>query len=234
MAKTTEKSGKGLHVKLIRLDTLLDLARNACTFSAGTRPIFMIKKGALYLVISLGIHIGSTRTAFFAESKKDGNFLVYSPKNLADGAETAEITDSIRGYALDQSYYKIPIVELTGNAFFEEKDYKKGKVECVSASDYGSIVRSVIVRSAEEESTMPKVYAFTYKGERHIGSFSLLEDEDTKVFCYAKAGTGKAFSFFRYSYTDDRLDTADSIGEHSFIYVRVINLSEPFPFFKPD
>jgi hypothetical protein len=232
--KTTDKKGKGISIKLVKLGSLLDLARNACTFSTGARPVFMIKKDGRYLVVTLGIHIGETRTAFYAESKKSGNFLLYCPKSPANGEETAEIVESPESYMADQSSYKIPIVGISGKAFVEEKDYRKGRVECVEALDPGSVVRSVIGRASEDEAPMPKVYSFTYKSERYIGSFQVLEDEDIKVFCYAKAGTEKAFSFFRYNYTDGRLDQTDSLGEHSFIYTRVINLAEPFPFFKPD
>ena len=68
----------------------------------------------------------------------------------------------------------------------------------------------------------------------YAGSFSLLgEEDDTRVFAFARLEANGKHHFFRYNYNTDKVELTDSFGEHSYMYLRIINLQEAPSFFKP-
>ncbi|MFI5412686.1 MAG: hypothetical protein ACHQX1_02245 [Candidatus Micrarchaeales archaeon] len=229
MKKDSEKEKTTTY--FVKLKSLADLARNISTFGDGVRPLFSFKEKGSYRIFTYGIKIGDTRLILFFDSKAGGNFVVYQPGTAA-GKEIADVKENMVMQTQNRDLQNIPIIELVKSPFHEDKKAKT-KIMNVGIKDYQSIIKGVIARSLENGG-IGKVYAFKNKSGTYIGAFNLIEEEDTKVFCYAKVDFAKDYSFFRYNYTTDNVEQTDTFGEHSYLYVRVINLAEPFLFFKPE
>ena len=82
------------------------------------------------------------------------------------------------------------------------------------------------------DSGVPKVYGFFYKNEHFIGSFDLFHEGETRFLAFAKVGRKEVFSSMSYNYTNGIVEMSNSFSGKSHMYVRVVNLAEPFPFFK--
>ncbi len=231
MTKGSKSKQQSTTIHHVRLKSLKDLARNVLTFGGHTRPIYSIKEKGHYRLFAPGIKLGDVRLVFYAETKEKGNFLMYQPGTQLV-KENAEVKGAMLIEMQGRGIHNIPIIELNKNPYTEDKKAKE-KVTNIEVLDYFSIIRGVIQRSLEDE-TIGKVYAFKHKSIHYIGTFTLMEEEETRNFCYAKTDFAKDYSFFRYNYTTDTAEPADVFGEHSYLYVRIINLEEAFSFFKPE
>lgn len=225
-----EKQGGKIDSQFVRLESLSDLARNTTSFSDSTRPIFAQKIGSAYRLFEQGPKVGAVRFIFYSESKTCGKFLAYKPASGA-GPEILEMKETIPFEMQRGEVRNIPIVEITTSPFNEKK--RATKVISVEVKDYASMVKGAITRSLDSES-IGKVYAFRSGNQGYIGSLSLIEEEDKKVFCYSKIDYDAPFAFLRYNYQADKVEPTDIFGDHPYLYVRVINLAQPFTFFKPD
>ncbi len=230
MKKASSKKGSStIDSKYVRLASLGDLARSATNMSDEIRPIFAIREKGSYRLFVPGIKIDETRMVFYTESREIKDFLVYDPGSPYE-SEKCELRDTFATSIHEMKLIKIPIVELANNPYVE----KKADIATINlkVKEPGNIVKGVIAKSAG--SGFGKVYCFGKDGKRYIGSFALIEEDDRKVFCYAQLGVENVFSFFRYNYNEDKVDMVNSVGAQSFLYARIVNLTEPFPFFKPD
>ena len=232
MAKKEEKKDKKekeeTTAQYIKLSSLGDLARNSSAFGGSVRPLFAVKSGAVFRLMSNGPRMDGSRLVFYVDAKKAGNFLCYKPETTLDKAQL-EINGTVSMEGMKRDTIIVPIIELLSGPFKESKKTKED-IKCIQVRDHASIIKGTIIKSMQDEH-IGKVYAFTYKSKRYIGSFSLVEDEGSEIFCFAQA-EGKECSFFKYNYNTDKVDPTDVFGEHQHMYVRVINLAEPFSFFK--
>ena len=81
------------------------------------------------------------------------------------------------------------------------------------------------------------LYAFSMKGKSFLCGFDMIDElcDDRKTFYYAAVKDKKRGGFAKYGYADNTFGFTDTVGEHSYIYIKIINLAEPFQFFKmPD
>ncbi|MCW6159775.1 MAG: hypothetical protein LVQ95_01645 [Candidatus Micrarchaeales archaeon] len=222
-----KKQGKP-SVQFVKLVSLADLARNATTFSDSARPIFAMKAGSSYRLFDQGPKAGDARIIFYVESKSSSGFLCYKPAGSSD-KEVAELRETVSFTPQGSEMHSIPIIEIKQSPF-EEK--KSASAMNVAVTDYTAIIKGTITKSLSSES-IGKVYAFKSGNKAYIGTFSLIEEEeDLRVFCYAQIENGNAFAFYRYNYQTDKVEQTDVFGEHQYLYVRVINLAQPFSFFK--
>jgi hypothetical protein len=107
---------------------------------------------------------------------------------------------------------------------------KSGKIIKIEIKDPHALVKS-LANYVHEEEPLPKLYAF-YDGKDHIiGTFDFFHESGAKIFTYAKTDIKDSFGALSYTYTTDTVEPANSFAEKSAIYIRVINLKKPFPFF---
>lgn len=225
-----EKKQSKPNVQFVKLASLSDLARNSTSFSDSTRPIFAVRMGGAYRLFESGPKAGEARLVFYVEQKLSGNFLCYKPAGI-DGSEVAELRNTVSFTPQGSEMHSIPIVEIKQSPF-EEK--KPPSAMNIAVADFAAIIKGTITRSLGSDS-ISKVYAFRSGGKAYIGSFILMEEEeDQKLFCYAQIESKNAFPFYRYNYQTDKVEPTEVFGEHQYLYVRVINLAQPFSFFKPD
>ncbi len=225
------KSGVGSSACYLKLNSVLDLAREACDFTGSVSPINAVKEGKSYRLFVMGEKIGDVRLLYYCDSNKIGKFCVYSPGEESVREEEFEIKDDISVEAPDLRLYKIPIIEFVKSPY-GSKVNAKPEMQLVQVKDFASIVKVLISELAGEESGAPKVYGFFYKGEHFIGSYEIFHEGDTRFLAFAKVGQKGLFNSISYNYLDGRVETSNSFIGKSHMYVRVINLAEPFPSFK--
>jgi hypothetical protein len=224
-----DKHSKGSSYS-IRLKSLSDFARNVTSFSADIRTIFAIKEKDSYRLFAPGIKLDeNTRLIYYINAKKIGACITYQPMTQTE-QEVAEIRETMT-QPKSTGAHNMPIIELGSNPFGAPH---KGdlKMSCVCVKDYKALVKWVIAKFMDNDN-IGKVLAFRKGKEMFISSLSLGEEDD-KMFVYAKVPLTKEYSFFRYNYTEDKVEPTDMFGEHSFLYVRIINLAETPSFFKPE
>ncbi len=216
--------------QFVKLRSVHDMARNVSTFGDLIRPIFAQKNQGGYRLMWPGAKIGECRIVLYCESKEIGNCLLYKPKSEF-GEESVEFMAVQPSGPQGGNAQCIPILELK-NVPFEEK---KPRIDasCIEARDSSQLIKAVITKAMDHE-TMGKVYVFSYKQARYVAAFGLIDEDELKFLTYSRLDEGGEFCFFRYNYSNDRVEPTNTFGDHSYIYVRVVNLAEPFPFFKPD
>ncbi|MDE1825118.1 MAG: hypothetical protein KGH61_02920 [Candidatus Micrarchaeota archaeon] len=223
MAGKKEKENE-LNVYIVRLASLLDLAR--CVFSQGMppKPIFAIAEGKRYRLFAFGERFEEESIVYYAEVEKRGRYCVYLPKG--EEAESCGIKDELSEEERhDFKLQKMLILELSGLPFEVKKGYS-GKAKCVRISDAKSLVISALGFLHGGEGLL-RVYAFNSNGRRLIAIPSFIKN----TMVYAETSFGKRASFVSYDYANDKVnESATMPEEHAAI--SVINLAEPFPFFK--
>jgi len=226
MKKESKSKDRKLHAYFMELDSLLDLAKQI--FSYEHAYVKALKDGKGNMLTSGGEKFGDTRIIYFSRAEKEGKFLIY---NALDFSENAEIRNSALPEEIGYKAFRAPIVQLESSPYAETKELKKHGVVKVKATDASAFIKAIAGHFAKEES-MPRVYAF-YTGKDHIiGTFDLFHEGSTKIFTYAITEHGKRFNSLVYNYTNDSIDVSNTFSpEKSTIYVRVINLKKPFPFF---
>ena len=223
MAEKKEKENE-LSAYIVRLASLLDLAR--CVFSQGMppKPIFAVAEGKKYRLFTFGERFEEESIVYYAEVDKVGRYCVYLPKG--EGKEVCEIKDELSEEERhDFKLQKMLILNLSGLPFEVKKGYS-GKAKCVMISDCKPLVISALGFLHGGDGLL-RVYAFNNKGRRLIAIPSFIKN----TLVYAESSFGKQTSFVSYDYANDKVNESPTMPEEHAA-ISVINLAEPFPFFK--
>ena len=223
MAAKNSKQGK-IKLTPIRLLSQLDFARYVSEGYLQAAPVMLMKTASgRYSTIAYGESLKKSRIAYYYESSEKPGPMLY---RNSDGRERLEAA-SEEGAPGDINAVPISPLEVSPSAF---SFTTKPEAITVKAMDYRSMLKSIALRSSLSDSGSEKVYSFIMDGDRYIGSFNALPDDEQQTFMYSKTGSTKVFNFFRYNYTAGTVEETDAVRSSSDIYVRVINLAEPFPF----
>lgn len=227
MEDKKDRADKNLYAYYVEVESGLDLARQA--FGYGHAHIKAIKEGKSYRLICTGEKIGKLRMLYYTDIDKIGGFMVYEPES--ESGERIRIKETVTADATDYRSFRAPIIELLSNPYMKTEDFKKaGNVMKVEIKDPNALVKA-IAGYANEEDTMPKLYAF-FDGKDHIiGTFEIIRESDVRIFAYAKIQISESFGALSYNYTNDTVQPAKSFAEKLMVYIRIINLKKPFPFF---
>ena len=226
MPKESKKGGKQL--LYIEADTLEDIVRFATRFDSSAKELIRAKFGKKHRIIALSESIAEAVIALYKEIEVDADTIRYE---YSAGANRTQFVSGV-----EQRQPGVSFVNLVGIDISKFKAAKPGtvkNVECVRVTGIDSLIKGLIKRSVIRE-TIEYAYSFPYRGRTIIGAFDLIEElsGERKTFYYSASSSKAKTGFARYNYTTDKLDFSDEFGEHSYMYVKIINLAEPFPFFK--
>ncbi|MEM3841198.1 MAG: hypothetical protein QXN59_00675 [Candidatus Micrarchaeaceae archaeon] len=208
----------------IKLLSPLDLARYVSDSYLQNAPVMLIKNASgRYSIVAYGENLKKSRIAYYAELQSKPSYMAY---RIIDGKEKLSFSADA---ALQEGIHFLRIVpiEMQYNKFSFSA---KPKVLSIYSNNAISLAKHIALRSSMNEMGTDKVYSFIKDGERFIGSFDVMPEDDIQTFVYAKMHDTKIFNFFRYNYTADTIEETDALYNSSDVYVRVINLAEPFPF----
>ncbi len=230
MPKKKGKAGGETAACYIKLNSILDLARNVCDFTGSVSPINAVKENELYHLFTMGEKVGEVRLLYYCDSNSIGKFCVYSPGEESVREEGAEMKDDINAEAPDLRLYKIPIIEFMKSPY-GAKNSAKPEIKLLPVKDFASLIK-VLLSGMGDDSGAPKVYGFFYKGEHFIGSYEIFHDGEARFLAFAKVDQKRVFNSISYNYLTGQVETSNSFSGKSHMYVRVINLAEPFLSFK--
>ncbi len=212
----------------IKLSSLNDLCRYASNFDYTNSCIMSIKYGNGYRLFSVGEDICGASIAYYINIGKPEHVISYTYPAFGEpeNPHFVESPDS------QQNKY-MSIINISSAEFCEAKTSKGKRPIMVQLSSTLDLVNAAIRRGISSES-ISQIYAFEYRGRMILCCFDVLEEfqDDERTMYYAIAESRKASSFVRYKYADNKVDFTDYMGEHSYMYAKIINLAEPFPFFK--
>jgi hypothetical protein len=225
----SKREAKG-SIYYARAESIEDIARRACKFDYTSDLLLLNRTAKGNELISFGGRIKDTILAYYVNVKESGRIIRYAPASEG-AAEKAEFVPSMRADATNGYYINVMKADLGG--FSRSKGIDAKSVELIGVDSALDLVSAVIKKTSKEESAFAHVYAFPFKGRRILAAFDLVNSlsNDRPAFFFAPF-EGKTRSFARYDYREDRLDFTDTIGEHAYLYAKVINLAEPFPFFR--
>jgi hypothetical protein len=227
MAKKHAERSQKSYGYYIKLGTLLDLARSSCSIGIGASHINAIKQGSRYRLFSIGEKLDSTRLLYCLDVDSRGDALVYNP-NAEE--EECEFKDVVPVAPEDYKKYKIPVVELSSSVY-TIRNKLSDAVTAVRVKGLEALVKSIVSDTSGRTETV-KLYSFFYNAQHIIGTFSLFRDVASKTFAYTSTDAKGQFGYLRYNYLNDSVEFCHSTAEKPLIYLRIINLAEPFPFFK--
>lgn len=226
-AKKKEKEEKN-KILYIRAASAEDLCRYACRFDfmSGTLIIEESKQGKL--LVALGERIGETQIAYCAPVKESGGMISYEP-SVEGGRDRMKFTS----VAEPSNKYFINVMRVELSGYETAEGIEKKSVQMVKVGDVMDLIGAVIRKAAKEE-TIANVYSFTSEGKHVIAAFDVLDalSDERPVFYYAFAEAKSKGNFARYDYRNNILDFTNTAGDHAYMYAKIINLADAFPFFK--
>lgn len=214
-----------IHVKLKSLEAL---ARLACNFDYTNSVILSTISGRTVSIFAIAERIADIPIAFYINIPKRESLISYTYPTSDGQSENAHFAQEGEH---DQSHY-MNIIHMD-QAIADAKRMPRKGFETVRLSSVNDLIITAIRRSVSAES-LSSLYTFEYRNRHVICGFDLIDElrDDTATFYYALAKDMHRAKFARYKYSENRVDFTDFIGEHSYMYAKIINLAEPFPFFK--
>lgn len=210
----------------IEANSVEDICRCACKFDYSSDALLLSRKGDKFRLVALGEKIDNVTFAYYATIPKQGKVMMYAPAS-AGTKEKAEFVSST-----DQpNKYYLNVIALSLDDLATTKKINKKMVEIVKVESAEELIRSAIMSSSKEEA-LAKVYLFSKGKSTMIGAFDIIDAlrDGKPLFYCAPCKERGVMTFARYDYREAKLEFTDTVGEHSYLYARVINLKEPFPF----
>ena len=227
--KGRPKKRKILYIKLSSLD---DLCRYACNFDYTNSTVMSIRSASAYRIFAIGEDLGEASIAYYINSASKESLISYTYPSSPSQRENSHFTDQMGG---PQSHC-MGIISIDNAGFKQAAAKGIKRITMMGLSSPHDLV-SAIVKSASGGSTIPRMYAFNHGGRKALCAFDAIAElsGDDNILYYSFTEKNVPGSFARYKYTENKVDFTEHMGEHSYMYVKIINLAEPFPFFKmPD
>lgn len=218
----TKKGKKSIF--FVKVRSINDLCRYVYNFDFTSDNIFRGREK----LIAFGEHVGSTTIGYYAESADEKSDIIkYTPPS--DG-NTERIEFLKQG---QQGVSWINIINMDLESFIHNKKINSKKIVKIKLKNIEDIAK-IVIRKAAKYEFFTHLYSFEINDKFIVCGFELvdkLENEET-AFYYVELVEKHVSKFVRYNYTDNKVDFTESVGEHAYMYVKMINLAEPFPFFK--
>jgi hypothetical protein len=215
------------HGYYIRMSSLIDLARDSCSIGGGASHITAVRQGGKYRLFSIGEKFENTRVLYCIDIDSKGDTLVYNPNSEEEECGFRSVVPASPD---DYKKFKIPVVEIDGS-LYSITNKLSASVPSIRVKSIDELAKSIVSdMSGRTESV--RLYSFFYKNQHVIGTFSLFRDGPPKTFAYTVIDSKEPFGYLQYNYISDSVGFCRNTTEKSLIYLRIINLAEPFPFFK--
>ena len=211
----------------VRAAAIEDLCRYVSRFDFTSDNLFASELEGKRVVMAIGEAFENKVICYYVPYEKRAELIEYMVPQVHGEKEAAVAVERIER----QPAHYVNIIDV-GLRDIIRKKFGKGEVALLRAAGYEDIVRALVKRGIREE-YITHIYSFAYKGFRVIGAFEIVEElqNGRKAFYYSVSTNNTDAAFARYSYIDNRVDFSKTFGEHNYMYVKIINLAEPFPFF---
>ena len=212
----------GIGINKVWLESPVELARLACNFNTNNKDLLSYKEDKHTVLMLPGEKIGNTTLAYCALSEANADTMNY--QNVGYESINFEKTESVNSYLIN-------IISIDPSSFIEKKiDWKK--TNAVRLEQCEDLVRCLVKKSIENE-YICNALVFRKDGKTVIMAFDVLENlSDERTIFYAVSDNEIKGCFARYKYSDNKIDFSDEMSDHTYMYVKLIYLKEPFSFFN--
>ncbi|MGA3020774.1 MAG: hypothetical protein ABSD68_02390 [Candidatus Micrarchaeales archaeon] len=227
MPKKKKEKGES-KILYLNAESVEDLCRYVCRFDFASSTLILSESSKENRLIAIGERIGETQIAYYADVKGSGSTMVYEPA-IEKGKDKVQFTEKTE---MPNKYY-INVIRLNLGTFATTKNVDKKKVQLIRVKNQIDLIAAAIRRSAKDEA-MANIYSFISGKKQILAAFDVLESLSIEkpILYYAFAEAKIAGNFARYDYRNSVLDFTNTISEHAYLYAKIINLAEAFPFFK--
>ncbi|MDE1762067.1 MAG: hypothetical protein KGH78_02645 [Candidatus Micrarchaeota archaeon] len=226
MAESDKERDKELFAYMVRVASLSDLAR--CTFTIGMPPkqVFACNEGKNYRLFVFGERFEDATIVYYFDSPKRGRYIRYCAKDDG-GRESCEMRDEIgeeerRNYKIQ----KMAILELSGLPFEVVKEYK-GKARSMRVAGLKQLMISYLSYVHGGEGVL-RTYRFRSGSKSMVAIPSFIKN----ALAYAEYDLDNGSHFISYDYNTDGLKESEAMPDERAA-VCIIDIAEPFPFFRP-
>lgn len=218
------KTNSILYVKLASLD---DLSRFACNFDYTSSNIVSVKGKNGYSLMVFGEQIEGTTLAYYLNMPDRESMICYTYPSSSSQSENSHFVKEIGTHP---NHY-MNILEMEGKNL--KKAAKVKAISLVMVHSHEALITAVIKKGVSHES-LAHIYSFSKNGKTVFCAFDIIDElsEGPRTLYYSISDRKPNAGFARYKYTENKVDFATYMGEHSYMYAKIINLAEPFPFFK--
>ncbi|MDE1822983.1 MAG: hypothetical protein KGH69_01205 [Candidatus Micrarchaeota archaeon] len=226
------KTPHGKSMLYVKAASMMDLCRYCCGYDFNTDMLLRTKEGKETRIMALGEQIGDVTLGYYVESEGKGSIISYKFPEYGKGPESMEFVNSIE----QQPGNYISVIDLDLKGMKKAKEASSKDIMLMRMEKPESMINAAIRKGLRGEA-LPYLYSFAVKGYTVLCGFDLIDglNDEKRMLYYTVMGKKKDEGFLRWSYTANRFDFVDVIGEYSYIYVKIINLAGPFSFFKmPD
>ena len=228
MPKGSAKKG-GKELIYIEAVSVEDIARFSCRFDSSARELLIDNRNGKHRLVALAEGINDAVIAIYKEMGADADTLRYTY-----GPERGEKTEFVSTFEQRQSgVCYIDLVDIDFSKMRPAKPSITKNVDVIRINRVDDLVKGAIKFGVMHEG-IGHLYAFEWKGKQILGAFDLIDDfeGDRKTFYYSVSNKKSIASFARYKFAANVVDFSDDFGEHSYLYAKIVNLAEPFSFFK--
>lgn len=216
-----------IRVFFIKVNSIEDIARLGCSFNNSIKTLYAIDLKNKKRLFLFGEKIKGVRNIYYYDTDTIDNFGIYFIEN---NREKFKFVNALKDSDNNYKIYKFLIIEVE-NAFKEAKIKKT--IKLIRIKDYKAMIKRLIIKSIENE-IIQKVYLFDYNKHKIIGAFNLFNNEELFAYSVIEDEKNENNCFFKYNFSEDSLKTIKYIDNTSIdIYIKIINLSQAFDFFKP-
>ncbi|MEM3178072.1 MAG: hypothetical protein QW774_02155 [Candidatus Micrarchaeaceae archaeon] len=222
---TERKEGKpGVSIYFVEAKSLTDIARQAYEFSAPSKIFATSLKPRRLFVF--GERIDGTVIAPYVKMEARSSTIKYVLNYQDKDAAEFSAVESIRA---NERYINVIDIDISGVRLSSIKPSCVTKIKVGNAE---SIIKMLSLNSTNEDSQIGHVYAFEHNGKTILGAFDILEEltDEKRIFYYAEIAKMEK-NFATYDYATDTVKFVYGMDEGSTLYVKIINLAEPFSFF---
>ncbi len=230
MPKKNSNKKKQMKVTYVKLASLKDFVKSSCDFSKNFLSTISFKTESGYRLISEGERVNETEILYYYDVDKISNFIIYNPVKDSQ-PEISSKKDNADMY----NNYIISIANMLSNPF-TNSDIKPGSVNIVKIESYKALLIATINHFSDDNS-IGKIYLFNYSNKSYIGTFNLMSNSENSTLFFSKLPKEimkEDNGFFKYDYNSDSIEINNNFSTDNLIHVRIINLAEPFKFFKPE
>ncbi|MGI0141235.1 MAG: hypothetical protein ACREBF_01110 [Candidatus Micrarchaeales archaeon] len=228
MAKEAKKDKGGKELLYTEADTIEDIARFSSRFDTSARELLIWNSGGKHRVIALAESLGSKVIALYKDIKVEADTIRY-----VYGTEQQNRVEFVSSFEQQNGSSYTNLIDIDLSKFKPAKSTAIKDIGCVRIKKIDDMVKSAIKRGAMREG-IEYLYAFPYKGKTVLGAFDIVEElsGEKKTFYYSISNVKMKYGFARYKFATNAVDFSNDFGEHSYLYVKIINLAQQFAFFK--
>ncbi|MEM0201204.1 MAG: hypothetical protein QXD23_02260 [Candidatus Micrarchaeaceae archaeon] len=205
----------------LELNSLNDLARLAYNFDYTSENIFFDKD--LNMLFILGEKVNDFTLVYYIKIKNTEfkTFIKYTPPAM-DKKESAEFTNQKLNY--DNSSFYINVIPLSLNKLINKKT-KKLKITSMFIDNFLDLIKLLLSKS-NEDNKLPKLYSFKIENNTYFYGFDLIELHNENKLIFFSQDSSNFSNFCAYNYKENSVIPIDMLGDHQYLYIKLINLKE--------